>query len=65
MDKTQQKAPKCRVTLAPKPALSLFGRTPTESEAEGGVERVVGAWRRLPRHVKAAILTLVNASSGQ
>jgi len=38
---------------------------PDLSEAEGGVERVVGAWRRLPRHVKAAIVTLVNASSGQ
>ncbi len=50
---------------AQKPALSLFGRTPTGSEAEGGVERVVAAWRRLPRHIKAAILTLVEASSNQ
>jgi len=65
MDKTPQKAPKRRLTLAPKPALSLFGRTPTGSEAEGGVERVVAVWRRLRRHVKAAILTLVEASSGQ
>jgi len=27
--------------------------------------QVAAAWRRLPRHVKAAILTLVEASSGQ
>ena len=65
MDKTPQKAPKCRLTLAAKPALSLFGTTPTGSEAEGGVERVAAAWRRLSRHVKAAILTLVEASSNQ
>ena len=26
---------------------------------------VVATWRRLPRHVKAAILTLVESSSGQ
>ena len=51
--------------LAPKPDLSLFGRTLTGSEAEGRVERVAAAWHRLPRHVKAAILTLVEASSGQ
>ena len=48
-----------------KPALSLFGRTPTGSEAEGGVERVATTWHRLPKHIKAAILTLVEASGGQ
>lgn len=41
------------------------GKKPALSEAEGGVERVAAGWRRLHRHVKAAILTLVEASSGQ